>query len=108
MIAVMPQPRMRLTPSERPISLLLGRVHSARRPSGRLVPFELAPRPFEIGDEVRVNPLARRGARDDYIIGPQSPLARRHPGRERAQPLPCPVSRVPLADLAAGGDTHPH
>src|SRR2546423_3839354 len=108
MIAVMTQPRMRLTPSAKPISLLLGRDRSAWRPAAHLVPLELAQRPFEIGDEFRVNPLARRGARDDYIIGPRPPLARQHLGCDRPQPPLCPVAHHRVADLAAGGETNPH
>src|SRR5436190_3500260 len=108
MIAVMPQPRMRLTPSEKRMSLLLGRFHSARRPAAGLVPLDLAQRPFEIGDEIRVNPLARRGARDDYIIGPRPPLARQYLGSDRPQPPLCPVAHYRIADLAAGGETNPH
>src|SRR5438067_8320138 len=104
----MPQPRMRLTPSEKRISLLLGHVHSARRAAAGLVPLELAQRPFEIGDEIRVNPLARGGARDDYIIGPRSPLARQYVGRDRPQPPLCPVTHHCIANLAAGGVTNTH
>src|SRR5437764_15472085 len=108
MIAVMPQPRMRPTPPENPISLLLGRDRWARRPAACLVPLDLAQRPFEIGDEFRVNPLARRGARDDYIIGPRPPLARQYLGCDRPQPPLCPVAHHCVADLAAGGEANPH
>src|SRR5947209_11523268 len=108
MIAVMTQPRMRLTSSEKPSSLLLGRVHSARRPAAGLVPLDLAQRPFEIGDEFRVNPLARSGARDDYISGPRPPLARQHLGSDRTQPPLCPVAHHRVADLTAGGEANPH
>src|SRR5947207_10999230 len=108
MIAVMPQPRIPLAPSENPISLLLGGAHAARRPAARLVPIELAQRRFEIGDEFRVRPLTRRGARDDYIVGPRPPLARQYLGGDRAQPPLCPVAHYRIADLAAGGETNPH
>src|SRR5258705_4106307 len=108
MIAVMPQPRIRLAPSEKPMSLLLGRVHSAPQPAARLVPLELAQRRFEIGDEVRVRPLARRGASDDYIVGPRPPLARQYLGSDRAQPPLFPVAHYRIADLAASGETNPH
>src|SRR5438105_11991975 len=104
----MPQPRMRLAPPAKLISLLLGAAHSAGGPRASLLPIELPQGAFEIGDQFRVRPLARCRARDDYIIHSRPRLMRQYLGCDRAQPPLGAVAHHRIADLAAGGETNPH
>src|SRR5437762_13940619 len=98
----MPQPRTRLAPPATLISLLLGAAHSSGGPRAGLLPIELPQRPFEIGDQFRVGPLAPCRARHDYIIHSQPRFIRPYPGCHRPQTPPGAVSPPRVAHLAGG------
>src|SRR5437764_14935113 len=99
---------MRLAPPAKLISLSPRRRSPAGGPRAGLLPIELPQGPFEIGDQFRVGPLARRRARDDYKIRSRPRLARQYLGCNGAQPPLRAVTHHRVADLAAGGETNPH